>query len=95
MELFVLAFALPALGWLYYRLQRKIGENQQLEREDWKREHPQYFPKVRDDQRREVDDAETKKFIEGVWARYYAHQAAYREQKEKEENESKSNIRKK
>ena len=93
MEIFLLIFVLPALGWLCYRLQKKIGENQQLEWEDWKRDHPQYFSTVRDDQHQIIEDAETKKFLEGVWNRYYIQQAAYREQKET--NETKSNIRKK
>lgn len=92
MEPFVLLLAVGILGWLYYRLQAKIDENQRLDWEDWKQEHPQYFPKVGDDQHSMVEDAATKKFLEGVWSRYYAHQIAYREQKE---NESKSHIRKK
>lgn len=76
MELFLISAALAFCGWLYYRLQKKIGEEQAAEWEEFKKEHPEYFEKPK--QKSLVrsgcgwSEQERKEFLEGVWARYNA-----------------------
>lgn len=79
MEIFLILTVLAFCGWLYYRLQKKIGEEQAAEWEEFKKEHPEYFEK-----RKQTPfvccgwtEQKIKEFLEGTWVRYNARHQQY------------------
>lgn len=76
MEIFLVSTVLAFCGWVYYRLQKKIDEEQATDWEDFKKEHSEYFEPPKKESLVHSGGGwtkqERKKFLEGVWARYYA-----------------------
>ena len=77
MEIIIVISVMGFLCWTYCMIVQRIGIEQAAEWEEFKKAHPSWFvrPDTRPNSTESTNwpEAEKKKYIEEMWARYLAH----------------------
>ena len=74
MEAIIIIVSLMFLSWVYYQIQKNIGEEQARDWDEYKKEHPELFPKPLPVEKKShiTGSKEELKYVKEMWARHDA-----------------------